>query len=184
MFSVCVCILYTHYIFIPSSVNGHLGCFHVLVVVNSAAMNIGMHVSFQINGFLWIYAKEWDWWWKVSSNIWASLVAQMVKNPPAVQETQVWSQGQEDPLEKGMATHSGILAWRITRIEEPSLLQFKGSHGIEHDWASNLLQIFYVDTWALSEFFNVCIVFHRMVYGVFHRMVFHRMLFFLIVPHS
>ena len=43
---------------------------------------------------------------------WASLVAQMVKNQPLVQETQVWSLGHEDPLEKGMATHSGILAWR------------------------------------------------------------------------
>ena len=44
---------------------------------------------------------------------WASLVAQTVKNLPAVQETQVRSLGQEDPLEKGMATHSSILAWRI-----------------------------------------------------------------------
>ena len=44
---------------------------------------------------------------------WASLVAQTVKNPPAVQETQFQSLGQEDPLEKGMATHSSILAWRI-----------------------------------------------------------------------
>ena len=45
----------------------------------------------------------------------ASLVAQMVKNLLAVQETQVQSQGQEDPLEKGMATHSSILAWKIAR---------------------------------------------------------------------
>ena len=44
---------------------------------------------------------------------WASLVAQMVKNLPAVQETQVQPVSQEDPLEKGMATHSSILAWRI-----------------------------------------------------------------------
>ena len=49
----------------------------------------------------------------------ASLVAQMVKNPPAMQETQVQSQGQEDPLERGMATHSNILSWRISWIEEP-----------------------------------------------------------------
>ena len=46
----------------------------------------------------------------------ASLVAQMVKNLPAVQETWVWSLGLEDPLEKGMATHSSILAWRIPWI--------------------------------------------------------------------
>ena len=44
----------------------------------------------------------------------------MVKNPPAMRETQVRSLGQEDPLEKGMATHSSILAWRIPWIEEPS----------------------------------------------------------------
>ena len=44
---------------------------------------------------------------------WASLVAQLVKNPPAMQETWVQSLGWEDPLEKGKATHSGIVAWRI-----------------------------------------------------------------------
>ena len=43
----------------------------------------------------------------------------MVKNPPAMQETQVRSLGWEDPLENGMATHSGILAWRIPWIEKP-----------------------------------------------------------------
>ena len=47
-------------------------------------------------------------------------VAQLVKNPPAMQETQVRSLGQEDPLEKGMATHSSVLAWRIPWTEEPS----------------------------------------------------------------
>ena len=45
--------------------------------------------------------------------MWASLVTQTVKSPPAVQETQVQSQSWEDPLEKGVATHSSILAWRI-----------------------------------------------------------------------
>ena len=44
---------------------------------------------------------------------WASIVAQMVKNLPAMQETWDWSLGQEDPLEEGMVTHSSILAWRI-----------------------------------------------------------------------
>ena len=48
-----------------------------------------------------------------------SLVAQMVKNLPAVQETRVQSLGQEDPLEKGMATHSSVLAWRTPQTEEP-----------------------------------------------------------------
>ena len=50
----------------------------------------------------------------------ASLVAQMVKSLPAVWETQVLSLGWEDPLEKGMATHCSILAWRIQWTEEPS----------------------------------------------------------------
>ena len=49
-------------------------------------------------------------------------MVQMVKNPPAMQETQVPSLGQEDPLEKGMATHSSILAWGIPWTEEPGRL--------------------------------------------------------------
>ena len=61
-------------------------------------------------------------------NIRASLVAQIVKNPPAMQETWVWSLGQEDPLQKGMATHSNILAWRIPWAEEPGGLQSMGGH--------------------------------------------------------
>ena len=56
----------------------------------------------------------------------ASLVAQLVKNLPAVQETRVRFQGLEDPLEKEMATHSSILAWRIPWIEEPGGLQSMG----------------------------------------------------------
>ena len=51
------------------------------------------------------------------------LVAQMVKNLPAMQETRVQFQGWEDPLEKGMATHSSILAWRISWTKEPGGLQ-------------------------------------------------------------
>ena len=51
----------------------------------------------------------------------------MVKNLPAVQDTQVWSLGQEDPLEKGMATHSSILAWKILWTEESGRLQSMGS---------------------------------------------------------
>jgi len=57
---------------------------------------------------------------------WASLVAQMVKNLPAMQNTQVQSLGREDPMEKGMATHSSIPAWRIPWTEEPDRLQFMG----------------------------------------------------------
>ena len=53
----------------------------------------------------------------------SSLVAQMVKNLPAMWETWVWSLGWEDPLEEGMAAHSSILAWRIPWTEEPGRLQ-------------------------------------------------------------
>ena len=55
------------------------------------------------------------------------MLAQMAKNLPAMQETSVQSLGQEDPLEKGMATHSSILAWEIPRTEEPGGLQSMGS---------------------------------------------------------
>ena len=57
---------------------------------------------------------------------WASLVAQTVEHLPAVRETQVRSLGWEDPLEKEMATHSSILAWRIPWTEEPGGLQSMG----------------------------------------------------------
>ena len=60
-------------------------------------------------------------------------MAQMVKNLPAVQETQVQSMGGEDPLEKGMVTHSSILSWRIPWTEEPGGLQSIGSQRVGHD---------------------------------------------------
>ena len=63
---------------------------------------------------------------------WASLVAQMVKNLPAMQQTWVHSLDQEDPLEKEMSTFSSILAWRIPWTEEPSGLQFIGSQRVEN----------------------------------------------------
>ena len=57
----------------------------------------------------------------------------MVKNLPAMQETQVGSLGREDPLEKVMATHSSILAWRAPWTEEPGGLQSMGSQRVRHD---------------------------------------------------
>ena len=61
------------------------------------------------------------------------LMTQMVKNLPARQETQVQSLGWEDPLEKGMATHSSILVWRISWTEEPGRLWSMGSQRVGHD---------------------------------------------------
>ena len=66
----------------------------------------------------------------------ASLVAQTVKNPPAVWETWVRSLGWKDPLEEGMATHSSILAWRILWTEGPGGLPSMGSQRVRHDWAT------------------------------------------------
>ena len=69
---------------------------------------------------------------------WASLVAQRLKRLPAMQETWVRSLSWEDPLEKEMATHSSILAWRIPWTEEPCGLQSTGSQRVGHDWATSL----------------------------------------------
>ena len=64
---------------------------------------------------------------------WASLVAQTVRNPPAIWETWVRSIGWEDPLEKGIATHFSILAWRIPWAEKPGGLQSMESQRVRHD---------------------------------------------------
>ena len=79
-------------------------------------------------------------WWSVAVGQ-ASLVAQMVKNPPAMQETQVWFLGQENPLEEGMATLFSVLAWRIPWTEEPG----KPTTSIRlqkfgHNWATKHTQ--------------------------------------------
>ena len=63
----------------------------------------------------------------------AYLLARMVQNPPAMQETQVQSLGREDPLEKGMGTHTSILAWRNPWTEEPGGLQSMGWQRVRHD---------------------------------------------------
>ena len=77
----------------------------------------------------------------IKNNVWvciyitgAFLVASAAKNLPAIQETQVWSLGQEDPLEEGMATHSSILAWKIPWTEETGRLQSTGSQRVGYGW--------------------------------------------------
>ena len=64
-------------------------------------------------------------------------MAQTVKNSPAVQETQVQPLDWEDPLEKGIATHSSIFAQRIPWTEDPGGLQSMGLQQVGHDWATN-----------------------------------------------
>ena len=83
--------------------------------------------------FKWIKINQLFIWHPLCS----FLVAQTVKNLPAMQETWIWSLGWENPLKKGVVTHSSILAWRIPWTEEPGRLQFMGSQRVRHDWATN-----------------------------------------------
>ena len=69
------------------------------------------------------------------------LVAQMITRLPTIQETWVQSLGQEDLLEKEMATHSSILAWKIPWMEEPGRLSSTGSQRVGHDWVTSLMYI-------------------------------------------
>ena len=85
---------------------------------------------------------------------WTSPGAQVVKNVPAMQETWVWSLGQEDPLGKGMATHSSIIAWEIPWTEEPGGLQSIGLHRVTHDWSS--LARTHPHCWALYSVPLIC----------------------------
>ena len=75
-------------------------------------------------------------------DVWASLVADMVKHLSAMQKTQVQSLGWENPLEKEMATHSSILVWRIPGTEEPGRLPFMGSQRAGQNWATNTFTLF------------------------------------------
>ena len=88
--------------------------------------------------FLVLGPGDWKLWGPCReccgvSGICLSLPGGSDSNLPAMQETWVPSLGQEDPLEKGMATHSGILAWRIPWIKEPGELQSMGLHRVKHD---------------------------------------------------
>ena len=83
---------------------------------------------------------------------WVSLVAQTVKNLPAMQETQVLSLSWKNPLEKGMATHSNILDWRIPGTEECGGLQSMGSQRVKHNWVTSLSFYYRSDLVKTTEF--------------------------------
>ena len=112
-------------------------------------MNIQGWFPLGLTGWISLQSKGL---WRVFSNtnssalrfLWTSLVAQMVKHLPAMQETWVWSLGWEDPLEKEMATHSSILVWKIPWMEEPGKLQPMWLQRFRQDWATSL---------SLSAFF-------------------------------
>ena len=82
------------------------------------------------------------WWYSTGGT---GYLTQMVKNWPAMQETWVRPLGRDGPLERGMATHFSILAWRIPRTEEPNGLQSMESQRVRHDWATNTLKGKYVN---------------------------------------
>ena len=73
---------------------------------------------------------------------WGFLVARLIKNLPAIQGTQIQSLGQEDPLEKGMTTHSSILARRVPWAEEPGGLPWTEEQRIRHDWGTKTFTFF------------------------------------------
>ena len=89
----------------------------------------------------------------------ASLVTQTVKCLPAMWETRVWFLGKEDPLEKEMAAHSNILAWKIPWTKEPGRLQFMGSQKIGHDWALPF-------TSDVGQLFTICCCTERTGYEI------------------
>ena len=92
---------------------------------------------------VWLFATLWTAACQASlsiTNSQSSLVGQRVKRLPAMRETRLQSLGWEDPLEKEIATHCSILAWRIPQMEEPGRLQSMGSQRVRHNWVSFIHQ--------------------------------------------
>ena len=90
-------------------------------------------VSTEIRLIIFFAAKDGETLYSQQKQDWELTVAQMVKHLPTMWETRVQSLGQEDLLEKAVATHSSILAWRIPRMEEPGRLQSMGLQRVGHD---------------------------------------------------
>ena len=133
-----------------------------------------------------LYFSAWVTWLVYLGKA-ASLVAHMVKNLPAMQETWVWSLGQEDPLEKGMATHCSILAWSILWTEKPGGLQSMGPQKIRLNWATVTVivqrsrikggHIIYIDLVPSGNHYSILCI-YMLVFTCFVHL-FHFCLFFI-----
>ena len=125
-------------------VMSYMSCLRILEI-NSLLLASFANIFSHSESCLFIFL-----WYPLLCKRWAFLVAQMIKNLPAMQETRVWFLDQENPLEKGTATHSSILAWRIPQLEDPGGLQSMGlqrvgysdswGHKESDDWATELNQ--------------------------------------------
>ena len=94
---------------------------------------------------------------------WASLVAPLVKNPPAMWEPWVPSLGWEDPLEKGTVTHPSVLSWSIPGTEEPRGLQCMGSQRVRHDRATSTCTTAKQSDAAVSSLISICCSFRSLI---------------------
>ena len=125
-----------HIFFIHSSVGRHLGCFHVLTIVNCDAVNTGVHVSFWILVSSGLMPSS-----GIAGSLGASLVAQMVRHLPAMWETRVWSLSQEDPWRRkwqpspvllpgrfhGRRSLIGYSPWDLEESDTTEWLHFMGA---------------------------------------------------------
>ena len=131
------------------------------------------HTMLSISKIIYVLELQWHYRESTSTNIWASLVAQMVTNPPVMQETRVRSLGWEDPLKKGMAIHFSILAWRIPWTVELVGLQSMGLQWVRHDWETKHAR----NTNIYSMFQSVHINMHDVIsyreidFNIYHCMI-------------
>ena len=107
----------------------------VFQLLMGGAMLSKFLIQFSVDGWGCVSSLLFIWG---QTMVGASLVAQRVKCLPTMLETWVRSLGQEDPLEKEMAAHSRMLAWKIPWTEKPGRLQSMGSQRVGHDWVNSL----------------------------------------------
>ena len=111
----------------------HIPTCHILVQMLKVCTHTQMHTHIHTHTHTHTYSFSDSFPLQVTIRYWASLVAQVVKNPPAMQETWVQPLGWEDSLEKEMATLSSILAWEIPWTAEPGRPQSMWSQRVGHD---------------------------------------------------